>query len=103
MTQINRKIVPFNAPIMKLHDDFIEDVRHQIDNIAELKRKGDIKGAALAGLELAKSKVAYYEQFINLDAPHTGTNKIYLDDYNTALRQLGVARDKCLDLGIWES
>lgn len=92
--------VTFTFP--KLHDAFMEDVRHQIDYITYLKRKGNYKEAALAGLELAKAKVTYYEQFMDFDTPITGNQRINQDDYEAALRQLGVARDKCIDLGLWE-
>lgn len=87
---------------IKLHDDFMEDVRVYINKITELRRKGDYKGAALMSLEFAKAKVAYYEQFLDDKNPNTSTQRIFRDDYNTALRNLGVARDKCLDLGLWE-
>lgn len=85
-----------------LHDDFIDQARHQIKNIAKLEREGKAEEAAKAGLEFAKFKVAYYEQFITGKDTITNYEKIYDDDYRWALINLAGARDRCMDLGIFE-
>ena len=84
------------------HDDFIDQARHYIQEITALNKAGKKVEAAKASLEFAKFKVAYYEQFITDSDPITNYEKIYDDDYCWALIGLANARDKCMDLGIYE-
>ena len=85
-----------------LHDDFIDQARHYIQDITALRNSGNSVEAAKKNLEFAKFKVAYYEQFVDENAPVSNYTKIYDDEYAKALRGLGVARDECMDLGIYE-
>lgn len=87
---------------IEYHDDFMEKVRKMIKNISDLKKKGDIKGAAKESLKLANAKVAYYEQFINADTPFSNYSKDYLNDYENALKYRAEIRDYAADLGIFE-
>lgn len=84
------------------HEEFLKAVTHKIDDIDALDRAGNKVEAAKARLDLAKFKVAYYEQFVNSSDPITNYEKIYDDDYYWALLGLANARDNCMDLGIYE-
>lgn len=84
------------------HEEFLKTVTHKIDDIVALDRAGNKVEAAKARLDLAKFKVAYYEQFANGSAHITNYEKIYDDDYYWALLGLATARDNCMDLGIYE-
>lgn len=86
--------------ILKLHDDFIEEVRHTIDDIVKLKRNGKYKEAAQKSLDLAKSKVEYYEQFVDESEPTSNYKKIHQDDYISALKYLSVMIDNAYEYGI---
>lgn len=84
------------------HEEFLKTVTHKIKGIETLDQAGNKVEAAKARLDLAKFKVAYYEQFINGSDPITNYEKIYDDDYYWALLGLANARDTCMDLGIYE-
>lgn len=84
------------------HEEFLKTATSKIKEITELERAGKKVEAAKASFDFAKYKVAYYEQFISGSDPITNYEKIYEDDYYWALVSLGVARDKCMDLGIYE-
>ena len=45
---------------MLLHDDFIDQARHYIQDITALRNSGNAVEAAKKNLEFAKFKVAYY-------------------------------------------
>lgn len=87
---------------IKYHDDFMEDVRVMIKNITDCKRKGDKVGAARESLKLANAKVAYYEQFLGIDAPHSNYAKAYQEDYENALQRRADVRDEAAEYGIYE-
>ena len=82
------------------HEEFLKTADTKIKEITDLNKAGKKVEAAKASLEFAKFKVAYYEQFITDSDPITNYEKIYDDDYYWALVSLGVARDRCIDLGI---
>lgn len=86
--------------VLKLHDDFMEEVRHTVEEITKLKRQGKYKDAAKMSLELAKSKVDYYEQFVDESEPTSNYKKIHQDDYEAALKHLSMAIDEAYDYGI---
>ena len=88
--------------INMLHDDFIDQARHYIQDITALRNSGKAVEAAKKNLEFAQFKVGYYEQFVDENAPVSNYAKIYDDEYSKALRGLAVARDECMDLGIYE-
>lgn len=88
--------------MVKYHDDFMEDVRVMVDNIQTCKKKGDEKGAAAESLKLANAKVAYYEQFIGQNDPHSQYELAYQEDYETALRNRALVRDTAAEFGIFE-
>lgn len=88
--------------MVKYHDDFMEDVRVMVENINTCKRKGDEKGAATESLKLANAKVAYYEQFIGQNDPHSAYEQAYREDYETALRNRALVRDVAAEFGIFE-
>lgn len=84
------------------HEEFLKTADKKIKEINFLNHSGKKVEAAKASLEFAKFKVAYYEQFINDSDPITNYKKIHEDDYYWALIGLANARDKCMDLGIYE-
>lgn len=84
------------------HEEFLKTADHKIKEINTLAQAGKKVEAEKASLEFAKFKVAYYEQFINDSDPITNYKKIHEDDYYWALLGLANARDKCMDLGIYE-
>lgn len=84
------------------HEEFLKTADNRIKEITALNKAGKKVEAAKASLEFAKFKVAYYEQFITDSDPITNYEKIYDDDYCWALIGLANARDKCMDLGIYE-
>ena len=87
---------------IKYHDDFMEDVRVMIANITACKRKGDKVGAAKESLKLANARVAYYEQFLGMDSPHTNYAKAYREDYEKALQLRADVRDEAAEYGVYE-
>ncbi len=84
------------------HEEFLKTADQKIKEINTLTQAGKKVEAAKASLEFAKFKVAYYEQFVSGSDPITNYEKIYDDDYYWALIGLANARDKCMDLGIYE-
>lgn len=88
--------------IIIYHEEFLKNVTSKIKEINKLNQEGNKVEAAKSNLELAKYKVAYYEQFISDSAPITNYKKIHDDNYYWALMGLATARDKCMDLGIYE-
>lgn len=88
--------------ITVLHDDFIDQARHFIQEITALRKSGKKVEAAKKNFEFATFKVDYYKQFVDENAPVSNYTKIYDDEYSHALRGLADARDECMDLGIYE-
>ena len=88
--------------IIIYHEEFLKNVTSKIKEINKLNQEGNKVEAAKSNLELAKYKVSYYEQFVSGSDPITNYEKIHEDDYYWALIGLANARDKCMDLGIYE-
>lgn len=84
-----------------LQDEYIKQSKTYMKGIRDLKKGGDKVGAAKLGLEFAYFKVDYFKQFLDGMAA-TNYTKIYEDEYSSALRCLGMARDECMDLGVYE-
>lgn len=89
--------------ISMLHDDFLDQSKHMLDEIKKFEKNGDAKGAAKAELDFANFKVHYYEQFVGEGEPESIYDKMYQDDYYWALINRANVRDKCMDLGLFEN
>ena len=77
---------------MMLYNEYERKIDILQNEIRELKRKNDFKGADLKGLELAYLKVNYYEGCYNAETIRR-TKQEYYDSYSSALRSLATTRD----------
>lgn len=85
---------------IQYHDDFIADVSNMIEQITKLKKEKKYKEAAQISYNLALTKVNYYEQFVNNNAPTSNYKKIHEEEYENALNELADAIDVAYDYGI---
>ena len=81
----------------------LDETGHSNARIAfNAMREGDKVGAAKESLKLANARVAYYEQFIGMDSPHSDYAKAYREDYENAVQLRADVRDEAAEYGVYE-